>query len=175
MGARDQPREARIANVSGAVLRGAAGKERQAPAQIAELLAALLVEVQLVGADPDDQASAGRAVPDLVSQSSPASPLRDLVSALEAAGSERVLVVACDVATVTAELLLALIAFPESDAVVPRDAEGPRPLCGIYRRDVVLPEAHRLLASGELDPTRLLAAVETTYLEGPDLAAVTRP
>ncbi len=172
MAARDQPREGRIANVSGAVLPGAAGHGEEAPARIAKLLDTLLAEVLLVVAKPGEPGVAGRVVPDVASPPGPACPLRALVSALEAACSDRGLVVGCDVATVNAELLLALIAFPESDAVVPRDADGPRPLCGIYRRDTVLAVARRLLASGELDLQGLLATVKTTYLEGADLAAV---
>jgi molybdopterin-guanine dinucleotide biosynthesis protein A len=83
-----------------------------------------------------------------------------------------VLVVATDLPLLTADLVLALVAWPEADAVVPRSADGAHPLCALYARDPVLPLARANLASGSLALSALLAAVQTAWLEGPDLALV---
>jgi hypothetical protein len=63
-------------------------------------------------------------------------------------------------------LLLALVAWPESDAVLPRDATGPRPLCALYRRG--LAEAHPRAAS--LDA--VIGACDASFLETADLARI---
>jgi molybdopterin-guanine dinucleotide biosynthesis protein A len=102
----------------------------------------------------------------------PRCALRGLVGALEASAAPRVLVAATDLPLLTADLVLALVAWPEADAVVPRSADGAHPLCALYARDAVLPLARARLASGRLALSELLAALETAWLEGPDLALV---
>ena len=170
----------RFANVSGAVLTGGAsarmGRDKAhlpvggvaSATRVAARLAALCEDVVLVGGDPPAEAS-GRRAPDVPG---PRCALRGLVGALEACRAERVLVVATDLPFVSADLLLALIAWPVADALVPRDARGAHPLCALYRREPVLDVARRLLADERLAMRELLAAVDTRYLEGADLAAV---
>ncbi|TFG95860.1 MAG: hypothetical protein E4H11_04320, partial [Myxococcales bacterium] len=139
-----------------------------AATRAARLLASLFDEVLLVGGTPPPDAP-GRLVPDV---EGPRCALRGLVSALEASDAPRVLVVATDLPLLTADLVLALVAWPEADAVVPRSADGAHPLCALYARDAVLPPARASLACGRLAISGLLAEVETVWLEGPDLARV---
>lgn len=133
----------------------------------ASLLASLFEEVLLVGGAPAPGAP-GRAVAD---PPGPASPLRGLVGALEAARAPRVMVVATDLPGLTADLLLALVALPEADVVLPRTAAGLEPLCALYRRDAVLPRARARLAAGQLALHELLAGLSLQTLEGAVLAA----
>jgi molybdopterin-guanine dinucleotide biosynthesis protein A len=91
---------------------------------------------------------------------------------LDAAAGERVLVVATDLPLVTPALLLALVAWPEGDAVVPRTGDGCHPLCALYRCDTALPVARSRLAAGELKLSGLLDALDTRYLDGRDLERV---
>jgi molybdopterin-guanine dinucleotide biosynthesis protein A len=136
--------------------------------RIARLLETLFEDVLLVGDAPPDGAP-GRRVPD---RDGPPGALRGLVTALESAAAPRVLVVGCDRGGVTPDLLLALVASPEADAVVPRDDRGVHPLCSLYARDAVLPPARQALEAGDGDLEALLAAVETHQLSPEDLAAV---
>ncbi len=170
----------RIRGISAALLVGAhsekmacdatrAGTDRIAAAtRIARLLATLFEEVLWVGGDPPTDAP-GRRVPDV---EGPPCPLRGLTSALEAAGGERVLVVAGDLPLVTADLLLALFAWPEADAVVPRTGNRAHPLCAIYRRAAVLPVARSRLAAGDLKLHDLLDVLDTRYLDDADLVGI---
>lgn len=136
--------------------------------RVARLLASLFEEVLLVGGSPPPDAP-GRFVPDA---EGPRCALRGLVSALAAADAPRVLVAATDLPLLTADLVLALVAWPEADAVVPRSADGAHPLCALYARERVLEVARANLAADRLALHHVLAAVETRWLEGPDLAAV---
>ena len=71
------------------------------------------------------------------------------------------------------ELLLALTAWPEAQAVVPRDAEGQlHPLCALYDREAVLPVARERLARGQRALHGLLEAVETDELDAETLAVL---
>ncbi|MFO0690702.1 MAG: hypothetical protein U0900_18525 [Myxococcota bacterium] len=66
-------------------------------------------------------------------------PRAQLVAALSAATGERVLVVdAVDAGPLDAEVVLALVAWPEADAVVPVDRSGADLPFGLYRREVCL-------------------------------------
>jgi molybdopterin-guanine dinucleotide biosynthesis protein A len=172
--------DGRIANVSGAVLLGGAsrrmGRDKTAldvggvPAasRLAGLLSQLFEEVLLVGGTPPPGAP-GRPVADV---GGPRSALRGLVGALSAARGERVLVLACDLVLVTPELLLALVAWPDADAVVPRTQGRAHPLCALYQRDAVLPVAEARLAGERLALHALLRELDTAYLEDADLEAV---
>lgn len=174
------PGSSRFRNVAGAVLTGGASsrmgsdKARLAvgglpsATRVARCLALLCEDVVLVGGDPPADAP-GRRAPD---GAGPRCALRGLVGALEAARAERVLVVATDLPFVTPDLLLALIAWPEADAVVPRTADGAHPLCAVYRRESALAVARRHLAQERLALRALLDAVATRYFEGEDLHAV---
>jgi molybdenum cofactor guanylyltransferase len=171
--------EGRLANVAAALLVGGASSRMGADkaqlaldgeplaTRLAKRLAAVCEDVVLVGGAPPESAP-GRRVAD---PEGPRSALRGLVGALEAARAERVLVLATDLAGVGPELLLALVAAPDADAVVPRTPAGPEPLCALYRRAPALAEARRRLTRGELALHRLLAALDVYWLEGEDLAA----
>ena len=170
----------RFRNVAGAVLTGGASermgsdKARLAiggvalATRVARCLASICEDVVLVGGDPPPDAP-GRRVPDA---EGPRCALRGLVSALEGVRAERVLVVATDLPFVTPDLLLALVAWPEADAVVPRSSDGAHPLCALYRRERALEAARKHLAEQRLALSALLDAIDTRYFGGDDLLAV---
>lgn len=171
---------ARLANVSAALLLGGAstrmGRDKAllavagepAALRLARLLASLFEDVLLVGGEPPASAP-GRRVPDVAG---PRCALRGLVSALGAAREERVLVLATDLMAMTPDLLLALVAHPEGDAVVPRTSAHAHPLCALYRRAPALAAARRSLAAETLALTSVLAQLDVRWLEGEDLAAL---
>ncbi len=179
---RSTTRESRFGTISGAVLTGGAstrmGRDKArlemggtpGATRLARLLDALFEEVLLVGGSPPDGAP-GRRVPD---PEGPVCALRGLVAALEAAGAPQVLVVATDLPLLTSDVVLALVALPEADVVVPRTARGRHPLCALYRRDPVLARARERLAAGDLALHGLLEAVDTREL-GPDELALVDP
>src|SRR5690606_20109044 len=157
--ARDESRaEGRIANVSAAVLVGGAsrrmGRDKAhlplggvaLATRTARLPAAHFEDVLLVGRAPPADAP-GRRVPD---PDGPPCALRGLVGALTAARGERVLVVATDLPLLGPELLLALVAWPEADVVLPRVDGRMEPLCALWARERVLPLARAQLAAGRL-------------------------
>jgi molybdopterin-guanine dinucleotide biosynthesis protein A len=170
----------RLAEVAGAVLLGGAsarmGRDKAAlelggasfAARIARLLASLCEDVLLVGGEPPPDAS-GRRVADL---DGPRCALRGVASALAATRAERVLVIATDLPLVTADLLLALIAHPQADVVLPRGPRGAEPLCALWRREPALAAATASLAAGRLAVRGLFDALEVAWLEGADLARV---
>jgi len=139
-----------------------------AATRITSLLAALFGEVLIAGGDPPASA-VGRRVAD---EGEPQCALRGLVTALATATRERVLVVATDLPLVTSDLLLALVAWPEADAVVPRTDGRLHPLCAVYRREPVLAAARARLAAGELALRGLLQEIDTVTLEESDIAQV---
>jgi molybdopterin-guanine dinucleotide biosynthesis protein A len=170
----------RLAEVAGAVLVGGAsmrmghdkarvelGGEALAT-RAARLLARICEDVLLVGGDPPPDAP-GRRVPD---PDGPRCALRGLVGALASTRAERVLVVATDLPLLTADLLLALVAFPQADVVLPRGPAGPEPLCALWRREPALAAARARLAAGELSAQALVAALDAGWLEAADLARV---
>jgi molybdopterin-guanine dinucleotide biosynthesis protein A len=168
----------RIATITGALLLGGAssrlGRDKSrlplagvaSATRTARLLRGLFEEVLLVGGDPPPDAP-GRRIPDV---EGPRCALRGLVSALQAAGRDRVLVLATDLPLVTPDLLLALVAWPEADAVVPRTGDGAQSLCALYRRDPVLSAARARLDAGELGVRDLLDAIGTAVLDEAELA-----
>lgn len=172
--------EGRLADFAGALLLGGAstrmGTDKAALAlggvslavRTAELLAALFGEVLLVGGSPPAGAP-GRAVAD---PPGPRCALRGLVGALQEARAPRVLVVATDLPGLSADLLLALVALPEADVVLPRSARGLEPLCALYDREAVLPRARARLAGPALALSGLLEGLRLRTLEGADLRAV---
>jgi len=172
--------EGRFAEVGAALLLGGAsrrmGRDKAALAvgglplatRLARLLDGLFEELLLVGGEPPP-GTPGRPVPDV---EGPRCALRGLVGALEAARTPRVLVVATDLVGLTPDLLLALLALPEADAVVPETGGGLEPLCALYRRETVLPVARANLAAGRLAVRELFPALELRRLAGADLAAV---
>lgn len=122
----------------------------------ARLLDGLFEETLLVGGEWE-AAAPGRRV---AGSESPRCPLAGVVAALEAASRERVLVITSDLALPSPDVLLALTAWPEQDAVVSCDAEGA-PSCVIYRREAVLRFAQELLADDRLSFEALFARIDT--------------
>ena len=137
-----------------------------AATRMARRLARIFDEVLLVGGDPPSD-TPGRRVPD---PPGPACALRGVVGALEAARGARVLVLATDLPLVNDALLLALVAWPDADAVVPRAGEGRHALCALLSRERVLPVAKRRLAAGDLALHGLFGEIRTAWLEGEVLA-----
>ena len=170
----------RLANVSAAVLVGGPSsrmgrdKSRLALAgvacatRIASLLHALFEDLLLVGGDPPADAP-GRRVPDVAG---PCCGLRGVVSALSSAREERVLLVATDLPLLTPDLLLALIAWPEVDALVARDAHGRQPLCGVYRKRTALAAARERLSQGKLALAGWLDALDAHSLPADVMASL---
>lgn len=175
----DRP-DGRLATVAGAVIPGWAlesGAGRTAPedgraaAQIVRLLASLFEEVVWVGGDPPAEVAGRRAA----AVDGPPGLLRDIGSALAAAAAERVLVVAADGADVSPDLLLALVAWPEADAVAPRPTGSGLPPCVLYRREPALRAARAQLAAGRDDPRDLFEALDTAYVGADALPGVDPP
>ncbi len=170
----------KLANVSAALLLGGVSSRmgsdkahldvggEAAATRLASLLARLFDDVLLVGGEPP-AAAAGRRVADL---EGPRCALRGVASALSAAREERVLILATDLIAMTPDLLLALTAYPEADAVVPRLDGFAQPLCAIYRREPALAAARKCLDAKRLALGALLDQLEVRWLEGEDLAAV---
>lgn len=176
----DAAGEGRFADVSAALLLGGAsrrmGRDKARLAwdgvalatRTARLLAEHFEDVLLVGGDPPADAP-GRRVPD---PEGPRCALRGLVAALAEARGERVLVVATDLPLLGPELLLALVAWPEADAVLPRAEGRLEPLCALWARAAVLPRARARLAAGRLALHELVGEGTCVLLEGDDLRAV---
>lgn len=172
--------EGRIANVSAALLAGGAsrrmGRDKAhlplagvaLATRTTRLLAAHFEDVLLVGGEPPADAP-GRRIPD---PEGPVCALRGIVAALDAARAERVLVVATDLPLLAPELLLALVAWPEADVVLPRRAGRAEPLCALWARERVQPLARAHLAAGRLALHELVAALGVSWLEEEDLRAV---
>jgi molybdopterin-guanine dinucleotide biosynthesis protein A len=174
-------REGLFGNVAGAVLVGGAssrmGSDKAqrafagvpAATRTSRLLAAHFEDVLLVGGDPPADA-VGRRVADA---NGPRCALRGIVTALDAARAERVLVVATDLPLLSVALLLALVAWPAADVVLPRNAAGHlEPLCALWSREVALAAAREQLAADRLALHELVARLDARLLEAADLVAV---
>ena len=137
----------RIANVTAAVLVKAGGSasptSARADAALADQLAALFDDTLWVG-DPPPAGAPGRFVP---MASEDRDSIVGVAAAIEAARSERVIVFAVEQGLVGAELLLALVAWPERAVVWVVEGERLFPVCGIYRREDLLASARSVLAS----------------------------
>jgi len=173
-------REGLIANVAGAVLVGGASSRmgsdtsqrafrgEAAATRTSRLLASLFEDVMLVGGEPPADA-VGRRIADIPG---PRSALRGIVTALEASSAECVLVVATDLPLLTPTLLLALVAWPAADVVLPRSGAGIEPLCALWSRERVTVAARAQLVAGRLALRELIAQLDARYLEGADLEMV---
>ena len=172
--------DGRLANVSAALLVGG-GSQRMGrdkahlewngealATRMARQLGRLFEDVLLVGGAPPTGAP-GRRVPDLAG---PQCALRGVVTALEAAKTERVLIVATDLPLLGPELLLALVAWPEADVVLPCREGRVEPLCALWSRAAALPPARAALAAGRLALHELIGTLRMQRLEGDDLRAV---
>ncbi len=99
--------------------------------------------------------------------------LRDIGSALAAATAERVLVVAAGAEEASPDLLLALVAWPEAEAVVPRARGAAEPSCALYRRETALRALREHIGSGRGDVRAWLETLDTAYVD-PDALPDTR-
>lgn len=144
----------RIGNVAGAVV--ASHADPGAAVGAARTLAGLFEDVVWVGSDPPADVP-GRRAPDVAG---PAGALRDIASALAAAPVERVLVVCARRARVAPDLLLALVAWPEADVVVPAAIDALPPPIALYRHEPTLRLIRTQLAADARDARDLFAALE---------------
>jgi molybdopterin-guanine dinucleotide biosynthesis protein A len=170
----------RLRDVAGAVLLGGSstrmGRDKASltvggvatATRVARVLTELCEDVLLVGKDPPANAP-GRRVSD---PPGPPCPLRGIVAALGATEAERVLIVATDLPLVTPALLLAILAWPRAEVVVPRPGGVPQPLCALYQREVAKRAASARLQTDRLAAKGLLAELQASYLEDTDLAEV---
>jgi molybdopterin-guanine dinucleotide biosynthesis protein A len=169
--------EGRIANVAGAVLIGGAssrmGSDKAqrpfggvaAATRTSRLLATLFEDVMLVGGEAPADAI-GRRIEDVAG---PRCALRGIVAALEASRAERVLIVATDLPLLTPALLLALVAWPLADVVLPRRDGHIEPLCALWSREPAVACARAQLGAGRLALHEVVAQLGVRYLEGADL------
>jgi molybdopterin-guanine dinucleotide biosynthesis protein A len=113
-----------------------------------------------------------RAIPDRVRGSG---PLAGLEAALATAQHDVVVLVACDMPFVTAELAGHLVSLARTaEAVVPRTRRGYHPLCAAYTRSC-RPVVSRLLAEGRLAMSGVLEAVRLREVAGDELQAFGDP
>lgn len=96
----------------------------------------------------------------------PAGPLRGVIGGLGAAGPKWNWVIACDMPTVRAEFLEAMVRVVGEDdvAVIPRWGGRLQPLCALYSRDVVA-SLVAAVEAGERSLIAALAAVPTRVLD----------
>ncbi len=166
-----------FADVTGALLLGGASRRmgrdkawleiegEPAAVVLARRLGGFCGELLLVGGEAP-AAAPGRRVPD---PPGPSSALRGLLGALRAASGSRLLVVATDYYGFGLPLGLALLAFPEAEAVVPRWAGQIHPLCALYQREAARTAAEAAFARGELALRAVLEALSVRWIEGADL------
>jgi molybdopterin-guanine dinucleotide biosynthesis protein A len=137
--------------------------------RIATELLAVALPVAMVGARQHYRHLSFRNVPDI----HPGwGALGGIHAALRECERDWALIVACDLPFVTGKLFerLAGLRAHQADAVVPVQADGrPQPLCALYRRDTCLPEAEKLIESGQHTPRSLLAVVRTHWIETAEL------
>jgi molybdopterin-guanine dinucleotide biosynthesis protein A len=161
-GASSRRRGSRLGSVAGALRWQGCSQ----PSATARLLDGLFEEVLLVGGRPT-VAVPGRRLPQ---PEGPDAGLRALEAALAATDAERVVYVPIDGPSLTVDLLLALTAWPEADAVVVGDpaddaaGDSAPPLCAIHRRAVCLEAARARIAAGRRTLQDLFDSVETTRI-----------
>ena len=137
--------------------------------QIVEL-AAVADDVSIIANDPARYA--GLQIPVQPDAIPGAGALGGIYTALARARHERVLIVACDLPFVSRALLARLVEDADEgvDAVVPRSARGPEPLCALYtRRCMAAIEAR--IARGALAVAELAADVRVREIGTEALAA----
>ena len=97
-------------------------------------------------------------------------PIGGLHTALAEARGEIVLVVACDMPFVTAELLACLARLcADAEAVVPRTERGYHPVCAAYRR-TCLERVARRVSNGQLKMAELLAEIAPRIVSADEMA-----
>lgn len=161
----------RIASVSAAVLVGFPASGRVDPTSarcdaiaLATRMVPIFEETLWVGDPPP----AGLRVRHVACREDRRDPVAGLATAIEAARGDRVIVVGEGDPTVSAELLLAFVAWPESPIVMISDGVGGEPLPAIYRRDLLVDRARAALARVDSFATR------ERFLAGVEIAVVPR-
>ncbi len=151
------------ADKSQLVVAGQAFIERQL-----DVLRSLTPDVMLIDRDESHACPTGvRPVRDAVTQSG---ALGGIYTALQAATTDRVVILACDMPFVTTAFLAHLIdTDSDADIVIPRDAQGRHPLCGVFHRRIAPAlrtriDAHALRVEDAL-------AIFTVHDVGPDAFA----
>jgi molybdopterin-guanine dinucleotide biosynthesis protein A len=91
-------------------------------------------------------------------------PLAGLEAALGAGGGDALLVFACDLPFLDAELIRALRDAPDAEAVVPRIAGRAQPLAARYAR-AILPKVQARLARGALRLSELVDELAVVWLD----------
>jgi molybdenum cofactor guanylyltransferase len=139
--------------------------------RLAAGLAPAFAHLVVAGRDPErlPPALRPRAAPDLHPG---AGPLAGVEAGLAASPHDLVVVVACDMPRVTADLLRRLaqaIECADADAAVPRIDGRPEPACAAYRRSAAGPIA-AALESGRRRATDVLADLRVRWLDGEDPA-----
>jgi molybdopterin-guanine dinucleotide biosynthesis protein A len=117
----------------------------------------------------------GNAPPRPASRSSPiafqdAGPIGVFIPPSPRHRARIVLVVACDMPFVTAELLACLARLcADAEAVVPRTERGYHPVCAAYRR-TCLERVARRVSNGQLKMAELLAEIAPRIVSADDMA-----
>jgi len=137
------------------------------------VLSAVADDIRIVSNDPDRYA--GLAIPVIPDVIPGAGALGGVYSALLATARARVLIVACDLPFVTADLLARLVAEcgPDVDAVIPRTTGGLEPLCAIYAARIA-PVLRRRIDSGALQVAAVAGDLRVRELGPEALAAYDR-
>ncbi len=102
-----------------------------------------------------------------------AGPLAGLHAALSAARGEWVMLVACDMPLVRAEVFAYLLSLTSNvDVVMPRVGGREEPLHALYRRATCLPPVEEALAAGQRRLIAFLPRVRVRYVDEEDLRKV---
>lgn len=149
---------ARLGNVTGALLlthRADSAESRASAASIADCFDALFDETLLVGGAPAPDLPGAR----VDDPKGDAGELHSLLAAWEASASERILVADSDQAGRCADLMLALTAWPESDAVVVSEPSDGEVLCSVFKRELCVDVARKSLDTGNASRSAFLVAL----------------
>ncbi len=133
--------------------------------RVSQALGQVCAQRQIAGERPD---LATQELP-AFADSFPGSSLGGLHNALVNSQTEWVLVLPCDLAYPSAQLLQCLLARREGvQAVIPRTRHGAEPLIGCYRRDI-LPLVEEQIELNNLRMTDLIDRLQLRYLDEQDL------
>jgi molybdenum cofactor guanylyltransferase len=136
------------------------------------VLRALTPHILIVGGDPARGQGSGISV--VTDRLPGGGALGGIYTALVEAPTEQVLVMACDMPFLTAPFLACLAArgagAEAAEAVVPRDARGPHPLCASYARRAA-PRLRARLDAGRLRVTDALSDLDVVYMEADEVAS----
>lgn len=169
----------RLANISAVLLletaadsKPGARAPRSEPAEVARLsslLGTIFQDVLVLG---DEKPAAGLSDVTASLAGVASRSVEALVIALNAAREGRVLLLSQGASRVTADLLLALTAWPEQDVVVPREAGRVWHSCALYRRREVLAAIRGRSLEAGLGVESLVAELDCGFIEGDDLAVL---